>query len=74
MWLEEIVDMKPSDENGRKVVVGLKTDSVPSTFPTTGEDIEGLLATDTIEKGSYIYVIDTGEVYMRKSTGEWVKQ
>ena len=74
MWLEEIVDMKPSDENGRKVVVGLKTDSVPSTFPTTGENIEGLLATDTIEKGSYIYVIESASIYMLNSQGTWVAQ
>lgn len=73
MWLDEYILV--SVENGHRVVrADISADSVPSSFPTTGEDIDGLSADDTLDKGSTCYVVATGSLYMLNSTGSWVEQ
>lgn len=73
MWLDEFVLVKSS--NGERVVkADIMADTVPSTFPTDGTDIEGLDANDTLYKGSSIYVIGTASLYILNSAGSWIQQ
>lgn len=73
MWLDEM--MLVGSVNGERTVkANITSDTTPSQFPTTGEDIEGLGANDTLAKGSTIYVVADGSLHMMDSTGNWVQQ
>lgn len=73
MWLDDFVVVK-SGNGERTVRAGITSDAVPATFPTDGTDIEGLSASDTLDKGSTIYVVANASVYMLDSTGAWKAQ
>lgn len=73
MWLDEFVLI--SQENGMRTVrADITADSKPSTMPTDGTDIDGLSANDTLDKGSTIYCIADGSLWMMQSDGTWVQQ
>lgn len=62
-------------ENGyRYVVADIYADTLPSTFPTDGTDIEELSPNDKLAQGTTIYVIATGALYMAQSDGTFVEQ
>lgn len=57
----------------RVMDVVLLSDTVPTTLPTTGEGIEGLLASDTFSPLSLLYIANTGDVYTANESGTFVK-
>ena len=62
-------------DNGNKYVVAdIYADTVPSTFPTDGTNIDGLSSSDKLGQGTTIYVVSTGALYMAKSDGTFVEQ
>ena len=60
--------------NTKKVEVDLISSDVPSTWPTTGEDIPGLGAQYELLPGSTIYVVNDAALYMMNEEGEWKEQ
>lgn len=63
------------EENGKKYITAqIYADSVPTGFPTDGEDIDGLSKDHIFLAESYIYVVGTANVYMLSPNGSWVKQ
>lgn len=56
----------------RVMSVTLLSDTVPDTLPTTGEGIEGLLASDTFAPMSMLYIANTGDVYTANESGAFV--
>ena len=68
---------KRYDDKKKRVFVEVYLDNTPASFPVNGGDLDGTggVRDDyTFESGSIIYIIDTGELYMAKSTGTWKKQ
>lgn len=58
-----------------KVRALMLSDSTPTTFPTTGEEIEGLSDDVTFAPMSVIFVLDesaTDRVYITNESSEWI--
>ena len=73
MWLDEYILVNV--ENGQRVVrADISSDTPPSPFPTDGSEIEGLSSDDVLDKGSTVYVVADGSLYMMDSTGDWKAQ
>ena len=73
MWLDELNLVNVN--NGKRLVkADISSDDTPSSFPEDGTNIEGLSANDTLAKGSTIYVIANGSLYMMDSAKNWVQQ
>jgi hypothetical protein len=63
------------DADGAKhVTADLLASTTPATMPTTGEDIEGLDATDVLEAGSTLYIVNSGTLYMMNEEHEFKEQ
>lgn len=60
--------------NGR-VYAGMFFPSTPETFPSTSDDVPDLADGYKFETGSYVYVVQTGVIYMYDATSdEWIEQ
>jgi len=57
----------------RKLKVDLQADTVPSTLPATGADVENLADDVTFDVGSTLLVVPTADVYAMGSDGNWHK-
>ena len=72
------VDFRPTktigQNNQKHIVAEIYSDDVPAVFPTTGVDIDNLNENYILEVGSTIYVVNTGQLYMKGETDEWVEQ
>ena len=58
----------------RVMDVVLLSDSTPSTLPTTGEGIEGQMASDTFAPLSMLYIAGNSDVYIANESGTFIKQ
>ncbi len=62
-------------ENRQKYcAVDLYSDDVPTFFPTSGSEVEKLDDNLVIGKESTLYVINTAQMFMMNSQGEWKEQ
>ena len=60
--------------NGR-VYAGMFYTTTPNTFPATSDDVPDLADGYKFETGSYVYVVQTGKIYMYDAdTDEWIEQ
>lgn len=57
----------------RYVECELYADTVPSPLPTA-KDIPGFTEDDQIEAGSFLFIVNTGAVYIADESGEFVEQ
>lgn len=54
--------------------VEISSDEDPLAFPTTGEDVDGLANSITIDTGSILRVLSTSDVWALGDDGNWYRQ
>lgn len=74
MWTDGGVVLIKTEGGKRYVRVMIFSDSVPATMPTNGSGIDGLNGDDILCKGTKLYSLSNGKLYMLNSQGTWVQQ